>query len=543
MISERDEQQARLLEEYCQALMTDPSSPPPAGLEAELARVSQQLRQQMRAPLPSAHFAAALQAQLEAESAAPVATSEAEVLSTPKPAPRPVRIVRSTVSWLAAAALIVLAVAGALYVASDLASHAERQSLPVQPEAHTAAEIIARAKAMYQSDAIKSFELTQVFTPTGQATPWKSQHIFYQTPSRTRIENSDSTIVIDDGTNVWNFAPPRTSNYGGEVTVNGHDATWQDRSNGTTPNYIQQLNYDIYKLPDCYQPTLVGNAVVAGRPTYVLDMDSPVDTPCARITPVSLFGRHLLWIDHDSYFVLKSIPYKSNKPNDVISEVTNVHYNLPLATNLFNFVIPKGVTVDDYRPMNTASDDQFRAQAAEELGVISFTTYLPGYLPDKLQADNLQYNAEAGMLSIYYRKRLQSYPSPSWDYSIPGEYGITTTKLVSLRLTMWQATPDQVASETKNLHKVVISGEDVWVGCSTLVGTSDCIGGWQEVAVIRGDTLIGFTSSGISVGDLTKVAASLTPLPSAPAKGPAFPTMPPAPTQPPLPTAPDGTMP
>jgi len=536
MISERDEQQARLLEEYCQALMTDLSSPPPAGLEAELARASQQLRQQMRAPLPSARFAATLQAQLEAESAATAAASEAEALPTLKPAPRPVRVVRSTVGWLAAAALIVLMVAGALYVASDLASRAERQSLPVQPEAHTAAEIIARAKAMYQSDAIKSFELTQVFTPTGAPMPWKPTHAFYQAPNRIREENSDSTVTIDDGTTTWRVTPPRSADYGGDVSIYNHDLSFTT-GDKTVSNYIQWLNYDMYKLADCYQPTLVGEDVVAGRPAYVLDLGVPL-VPCAS-SPMPFYGRHLLWIDHDSYFVLKNIPYHNAKADEVASEVTSIQYNLPLSSHLFSFVMPKGVNFTDFSSWNATSDPQFQTRLAQAVGAIGFTTYLPSYLPDKLQANGFIYYVWAGELSLTYSNRaIPDRPTIFGYQTMPTDY---IPSLV--RLTMWQATPGQVASTTKNLHKIAIKGGDAWAGCSTLVGTSNCIGGWQEVVVIRGNTLVEVTGNGVSVDVLTKVAASLTPLPPAPASGSAFPTMPPAPTQPPLPTEPDGTMP
>jgi outer membrane lipoprotein-sorting protein len=552
MISERDEQQARLLEEYCQALMTDPSSPSPAGLEAELARASHQLRQQLRAPLPSARFAAALQTQLEAESAAPT-VSEAETLPPAKIVPRPVRVARSTLGWLAAAALIVLAVAGALYVASDLASRAERQSLPVQPEAHTAAEIIARAKAMYKSDAIKSFELTEVFTPSGDTKPWKTTHIFYQAPDRSREENSDSTIKIDDGTTVWNYAPPRSADYGGDVSFYSHDLALR-QMDGTIPTYVETLNYTIYKLTDCYQPTLVGEDVVAGRPTYVLDMG--VEIPRCNSVNGNPYDNSRLWIDHDSYFILKDVPDKNRTLPGASIEITNIRYNPPLATDLFTFVMPKGVnfnggwvTIPKGTNFNGGSvtsgvtDDEFRAQTAKIIGATGFTTYLPGYLPsylpgllqEKLQAEGLSYYVWAGQLGITYSQpRYQPHPP------VPGTYIAYPT---TLRLYMQQATPTHIASETKDLRKIVLGGGDAWTECGQMLTGSLCDPNSTMIVVIRGDTIISVVGSGIPMDELAKVVASLTPLPAAPPSGPAFPTMPPAPTQPPLPTEPDGTMP
>ncbi len=563
MISERDAQQAELLEEYCQALVADSASLPPAGLEPELARTSRRLRQQLRAPLPSVHFAAALQAQLEQESAMTFA-SEAEVLPPVKPAPRPLRVARVTVGWLAAAALIVLSVASALYVASDLASRAQRQSLPVQPEAHSAAEIIARAKAMYQSDAIKSFELTEVFTTTGDNKLWKTNHIFYQAPGRSREENSDSTIKIDDGATVWNYAPPGSADYGGDVSFSSHDFALI-QMNGTILTYIASLNSTIYQLSNCYQPTLIGEDVVAGRPTYVLD--TGVEISRCNSANGNPYDNIRLWLDHDSYFILKIAPEKNSSLQQVVSEVASVQYNLPLATDLFTFVMPKGVnfrggwvtisqgagnfggqyiTPVSRQYITPISNDEFRAKAAKLVGVISFTTYLPAYLPKQMQINYFSYRAWTGEMDItYVTSSTYSYPP------VPDRLGYFDTNPPALvQLTMRQATKEVISDTTKGLQHIVINGESGWVSadgeqsnCNTPGSASACVLQRLEVVIVRGGTIITAYGERISLDDVTKIAASLTPLQPSPPAGPAFPTMPVPPTAPPLPTEPDGSMP
>lgn len=523
MSSERDEQQATLLEEYAETLMGQRDSQPPAELEAGIAETTRQVRESMRAPLPSARFIAALQEQLEQEAASTSPAPATAPLPMRKRQARPIRLLTSAFSRLAAAALLVLAVAGALYVASDLANKAQHANLPQQPDLHSADEIIAHAKAMYQSDTIKSFEATQVSMFSNENQLHDKWRFYYQAPDLWRSANTYE-MEIDNGKAVWGYSAPISANYGGDVTVSTHDNTFNHLMPAIN-NYIERFNNAIFDINGCYNPTLIGTDSVAGRPTYILDLGEPL-SGCTNIG-LTAYGKQVLWLDHDSFFVLKDELYYRQENGKFTSLVTEVQYNVALPSNLFTFVMPKNVNITDNR--GAATSDDFRAQTAEMASAISFTTYLPAYLPESVKASNLRYSTKSGQLDINYSQpeTMTPNPQPPEGLIIGQPYSLAKQLTIMMR----QATVGIANEETKGLPSITINGKQLWVskrdgaGCTDPGTTTICIA-QQKVIAIFGNTLVEVYGDGFTDDELEQVAASLHPITPKLASGPAFPTLP-----------------
>ncbi len=127
---------------------------------------------------------------------------------------------------------------------------------------------------------------------------------------------------------------------------------------GGTPGTLVQ------EASPCYHPQLAGEATVAGRAAYVIDL-GPFLCPASfalhadgttvpgPVTPAAEQGRHTMWIDKATYFMLKS---ESANPDGTLQSrqaVTAITYNGSIPTSVFTYSLPPDVTattITDRRP-------------------------------------------------------------------------------------------------------------------------------------------------------------------------------------------------
>lgn len=114
----------------------------------------------------------------------------------------------------------------------------------------------------------------------------------------------------------------------------------------------------------CYHPQLAGEATVAGHAAYVIDL-GPFLCPASfelradgtavpgPVTPPAEQGRHTMWIDKATYFMLKSESTHADSTLQSRQAVTAIAYNVTVPTSIFAYSLPPGVvatTITDLRP-------------------------------------------------------------------------------------------------------------------------------------------------------------------------------------------------
>ena len=93
---------------------------------------------------------------------------------------------------------------------------------------------------------------------------------------------------------------------------------------------------------------VTGKATIAGRATYVIDL-GPTKCPSASVPEMN--GRLVVWIDQETFFVLKQEQHRlADDQIFTMHEVTQIQYNVSIDPAEFTFTPPAGATVADYRP-------------------------------------------------------------------------------------------------------------------------------------------------------------------------------------------------
>lgn len=186
-------------------------------------------------------------------------------------------------------------------------------------------------------------------------------------PNRWRTDyraSADASGSASDGTTEWSYSP-----FGSETEVQIGALP----PGATTPLFLPiqlptgaQPGQDVtYNAPrGCYHPKLAGEATVAGRAAYVIDL-GPYLCPSSftiytngtrvpgPITPPEQQGRHTMWIDKETFFFLKSENYNPNGTLMSRQEVTEIAYNITIPESVFAYSPPPGVhitRVTDLRP-------------------------------------------------------------------------------------------------------------------------------------------------------------------------------------------------
>ena len=354
------QQQADLLDEVYKAALDGTNAPGAAALDPDLAATARRVADGLAAPAPAPAFAARLRAQLD--SAAELATDPATV-QTGGSARRRLFHFGSPV-WRIAAALVLVAVIGA-------------RLLSQWPQPVSAQEIVRRAQASMNSPfaaGLQSYlvaEQTTLWAPTvgdaseNAAPPVRSRsevRRWFQAPDKWRLESKGEiyaadgkpaagsrwqAVAVSDGTGQYdydvlgnvqtiNLAPSSPAPAG--MPLPASDGT------AAASNLAQLFE----RMADCYRPAVTGSATVAGRPVYVVDLGA---TLCPSAAAPEMNGREVLWVDKETFFVLKHELYNTRGDQLLMrSEVTDVQYNPAVGAGLFAAPAPPDARILDYRP-------------------------------------------------------------------------------------------------------------------------------------------------------------------------------------------------
>jgi len=186
-------------------------------------------------------------------------------------------------------------------------------------------------------------------------------------PNRWRTDYRTSAVAsgsVSDGMTEWSYSP---FGVGTEVQIGALPP------GAKTPLFLPiqlptgaQPGQDAtYNAPTgCYRPKLAGEATVAGRAAYVIDL-GPYLCPSSftiykdgtrvpgPITPPEQQGRHTMWIDKETFFYLKSENYNPDGTLMSRQEVTEIAYNITIPDSVFAYSPPPDVhstRVTDLRP-------------------------------------------------------------------------------------------------------------------------------------------------------------------------------------------------
>ncbi|PZS06024.1 MAG: hypothetical protein DLM69_00495 [Candidatus Chloroheliales bacterium] len=331
------QQQARLLEEYCDALAHNLQALPPAELDAKMVSLAQRLYQQAEAAEPPSTFAWRLEQRLAASSApANLASADQAAAVSPTP-PRRFPLQSWLMPRLATTAMLALLVIGAALLAGILsgrnpqyAGSGNGASASPTAQLPSIEQIAGYAKKTMESDQIRSFALTET-----------ERTILFQSPNRWRIESKGAgsastqappdkqqTIEVSDGVTLSSYDSTSNVAYVGLVAALNNVKGSQHPLEGVLGD-----NDSLRWLSDgCYHPSVSGVDTVAGRPVYVINLGRYT---CLALT--TSFAR-VVWVDQQTYFVLRIIT------TDGITEATDVQYNQPIDNSVFTYTPPPGAT-------------------------------------------------------------------------------------------------------------------------------------------------------------------------------------------------------
>jgi len=109
---------------------------------------------------------------------------------------------------------------------------------------------------------------------------------------------------------------------------------------------------------------------VAGRRAYVLDLGS-AHCPSPNALPGLPDVHHILWIDKETFFVLRDVATTANKP-PVTFTVTFVEFNVAFPLGTFSFARPQAADaiIADVRPQpfRSANPPRKHPPGQESLG-------------------------------------------------------------------------------------------------------------------------------------------------------------------------------
>jgi len=530
-MSAGEEQQAQLLSEYSLALRVGEGQPP-AGLEPRLAATVRQIQAVVQPPAPSADFANLLQQRLAVEIASENRVGVASPL-TGQPGGQPQRATIWLVNRLATAGLLLLLVVGGLWFAGALADRAQRlgpvpqamPTLPAYPEAKDAAEVLARAKVLLDSEQVPAFALTRRQS-SWSLNPVQLNHadetrLWYQPPNRWRRETPNrqqstfpgrgnygqpqdlSYLNLSDGSHQWWFSPPA-----GEVYVEALSA--QQSIVGSLLDIGSSQT--ILNASGCYVPTLHGVETVAGREAYVVEIGSLSSrSDCSWSAPVGQSGsaptniaRVWYWFDHDSYFPLKyEVRDQRTGGKMYTDEVTAISYNAPLAAQLFSFTMPaNSVAINFNLPPNPAT----AAPQPDPLVVSSreFAIYLPSYIPVALVPPASLYNdGSRGPLTLSYLTKEESSKRNRYSRVLGAAVMPPLDNRNLLTISQYRVSQND-RDGLQAAEKVAVADAQGW-----LVRTQSGAEQQTSLIMVRDNTLIDVNSAVYPDAVLVQVAASL----------------------------------
>ncbi len=496
------EQQA----EQIDAFLSEPGTPT-AGLEAE-TKLASHLVHLAQSAQPDASFASKLEAQLLEAAREKIAVEGSAVAhgqeKSKKDAPPPRRaILPFTLSrsrgWPTAGLAVAAAAAVILFL------------FITQPPAVNAQEIVEKAKAAANSPAgsgIQSFELHETSamrSATGELIHTTAAR-WFQAPNRWRVEiqsavtdsnghdlpdRASRSLSISAGTDVWYFDQKLN-----KVTINPLPASSSGQTNitnfGPQPDSLEML---FAQAGSCFDPRVQGTDTIAGRAVYVIDLGV---MKCAGAAAAATGGRSMIWVDKETFFVLKHVQYGSSGGDPTATtEVTSIRYNSSLDPKLFSWVPPPTASVQDFRPKPAPAADQFEQQLEALAKQAAYPVFIPDYIPAGL-APRQPHASSIGGIEL--------------DLVPPEQVGQASAAILSgLLINEQPASYDLVVKWTEGAKPVRISNGQAWLRTDA----PNPIGGGIDKAayVLRDGTLISIASFQLKPEELVQVAGSLKTVP------------------------------
>ena len=387
---------------------------------------------------------------------------------------------------------------------------------------------------------------------TGETKRWFQAPDRWRSESQVKILSPDGTkvggytsIEASDGKDVWQYDPGQNS-----VTVNRFEPAMNGKGDVSFfGEGVDNLSALFRQASTCYDPSVTGSATVAGRPVYVVDLDP---TKCPSASSPEANGRQVIWVDKDTFFVLKQEQYSTDGKKLIIqSEVTSIEYNVQVDPALFTFKPPAGAKVLDGRPaalLPTPSAMPSPTAAAIVGATPAVTATLPSAttaqpetpVPGPLESALMplaqqvdfplfapQYVPE-GLLPTEPRLQPLGQVGPQLELSfVPAsaEAGLMDALQKGVQIGEQKATYQSVIDWTAGADPMVVPEGKAWVrrGERNVDGT----GSDSAALALRDGTLISASSFLLSPEELLKIAASLQPVPGghAPLPEPTAPTL------------------
>lgn len=331
------------------------------------------------------------------------------------------------------------------------------------PGTANAQVILEKAQATLASPAaLRSFVMTERVTWRTQATEIQR---WYQAPDHWRTETRQDgqlvAVTASDGTDLWRYDP---ASHTATVSAGGGDYNMVETLSpfGQAVSDLTDLFRQAGQPGQCLTPKVKGTEAVAGRQAYVLDLGA---TSCPSTSAPDLNGRQTMWVDKETYLVLK-VTYEA--PDGSLAgfrEVTSLQLGVDVAPERFTFAPPVGAVVYDARPKPAPTVAEFRTQMQQMAAQLDYPLFAPRAIPAGLR---------------------------------PGAPMKTSAA--------------DVARNVPNEVPLMVGGNRAWfLAGGTLPSGSGRLA--NGLTLIRDGTFINFTSFGLGKEALLQMATSLEPVP------------------------------
>jgi hypothetical protein len=239
---------------------------------------------------------------------------------------------------------------------------------------------------------------------------------------------------------------------------------------------------------ECLVPRVTGTETVAGREAYVLDLGEP---KCYSSSAPDLNGRQTMWVDKETFLVLKRVYQGPDGAPVLTREVTSLKLGAEVPAERFTFTPEAGMLVYDARPQPAPSVAQFKAAMQATAATVDFPLYVPKAIPAGLRP-GAPMSTPAGIEVGFDRAG-------------------TTSEGSAVLMIQRKATTTDVARSRPNEERLLIAGDRAWF----LPGGEISGGGRlaNGLTLIRGGTMINLSSFTVDRATLIQMAASLSPVP------------------------------
>src|SRR5581483_6634523 len=220
---------------------------------------------------------------------------------------------------------------------------------------------------------------------------------------------------------------------------------------------------------------------------------------CRSASAPELNGPHTIWLDKETFFVLKSEIRAVNSDQLTSSmEVTHIQYNLDLPNDLFQFAPPANAKVNDLRPKPAPSAQEYQSQLTALAQRAAFPLFVPSALPNNLAPSAPQYNEIDNQVELRYT------PPGATTVNTPAD-----TKSISIIEKL--ADYELMRNWTQGAGPMDLNGVQTWVRRGDFNPNTN-LGGNSAVLVLRDGTLISISSFSVTPEQLLDVAKSLQPV-------------------------------